>query len=156
MKNKHDKGAQPLQSENEVLDGQGERSAIDRPSWLGNALGIDKDTRASQARSMSSELFLQTRLFPLIERQVQVDRQTLVDLLVEFKRSRKDLDVGFEIANVMARILNRFQWYLVDDEESNLTLPSDALEREFDLFTALADLDFKNIDEEVQDRLHSG
>ena len=156
MKNKHDKDAQPLQSDNEVLDGQGERPTAGRPAWLGSALGIDEDTRFSQARSMSSELFLQTRLFPLIDRRAQIDRRTLVDLLVEFKRSRKDLDVGFEMANVMARILNRFQWHLVDDEDSALILPSDILDRELDLFTSLADLDFKSIDEEVQDRLHSG
>ena len=155
MKNKHDKGAQPLQSGDEAFNRQGKRSTVEGLAWLGNALGLTEDARVSQTRSMSSELFLQTQLFPLIEHQEQVDRRTLVNLLVEFKRSRKDLDVGFEMANVMARILNRFQWYLVDEEDSTLNLPSDTLERELDLFISLAELDFKSIDEEVQARLLS-
>ena len=155
MNNKREKGAQPLPSDEEASDGQGEGRTSARPSWLGSALGMNEDTRISQARSMSSELFLQTRLFPLLERRVPVDRQTLVDLLVEFKRSRKDLDVDFEIANVMARILNRLQWYLMEDETSPLGASSDTLDRDLELLTCLADLDFQRIDAEVSDRLQS-
>ena len=156
MKNKHGKGTPPLRPGNTVLDGQVEHPTGNKSSWLTGAIGLDEDTRVCQARSMASELFLQTRLFPLIERQAQVDKRTLVDLLVDFKHSRRDLDVEFEMAQVMARILSRFEHHLFDDTDGAQPFLSDSLEREMDLFTSLAELDFQGIDEEVWNRLHSG
>ena len=105
---------------------------------------------------MASEVFLQSQLFPLVDGQTQLDENTLVDLLVDFKRRRADLNVEFEISQVMARLLNRFQYHLIDDAEGTGPELPDALEQQLDLFARLADLDFERIDEAVRDRLRSG
>jgi hypothetical protein len=152
MKNKHGKGTRPG---NVVIVEQIEYRAGDRCAWLAGALGIDENTRLYQARAIASEIFLQTRLFPLIEGKQRLDEATVIDLLVGFKQSRDDLDVQFEMAQVMARLLGRFQCHLIDESDNSVPLVSDSLEREMELFIALSELDFEIIDVAVQDRLHS-
>jgi hypothetical protein len=105
---------------------------------------------------MVSEIFIQTQLFPLIENQETVDEAKLVRLLVDFKRSRKDLAIEFEMAQVMARILCRFQCYLINEADGTSSLISDPLSRELDVFFSLAELDFQRIDDEVRNQLHFG
>ena len=152
MKNKHGKGTRPG---NIIMVEQVEYGVGDKGAWLPSSLGLDEDTRLYQARAIASEIFLQTRLFPLIESGQPLDESLVVDLLVDFKRSRDDLDVEFEMAQVAARLLSRFQCHLIDEADSSLPLLSDSLEREMELFTALTELDFESIDATVRDRLDS-
>lgn len=156
MKNKHGKGARAPRPGNAAVDGQVEYSPNDRSAWLINTFDLEEATRSCQARSMASEIFLQTQLFPLAASRIQLDESRIVDLLVDFKRSRRDLDVNFEMAQVMARILSRFQCHLIDDLENSQPVLPDSLEMELNLFVSLADLNIQRIDLAVQDRLHSG
>ncbi|SRR5258706_9187669 len=157
MKNKNEKNTLSSRTGKAVMDKQveallGSRRISDGCSWLASTLDLDQDTRSSQTRFVASEVFLQTRLFPLMDSPRQIDETTLVDLLVDFKRSRVDLNAGFEMSQVTANLLNRFQCHLIDD----MDIASAALERELELFTLLADLDFQRIDDTVRERLNSG
>jgi hypothetical protein len=124
-------------------------------SWLDISMGWDNRTRRIQERAMAAEVFLQSYLFPIAKTSLPVDQAQLVDLLVDFKRMRPDLDVGFEMAHVNARLLSRFECYLIDDEGDSPVTVSDAMLHELDLYTSLADLDFQSIDLAVRERLHS-
>jgi hypothetical protein len=156
MKNKSGKGARPLLPAMTILDPRGEYVPSGPRSWLAGVFGLDDDTRLCQARATASEVFLQTQLFPLVESGANIDEATIVDLLIDFKQSRGERAVEFEMAQVMARMLSRFQCHLLDETEGAPSVVSESLEREVDLFTALAGLDFQRIDEAVRERLHSG
>ena len=102
---------------------------------------------------MASEVFLKSCLFPRQENGEPLNEIVLVNLLVDFKQSRNDLDVDFEMAQIVARLLGRFQCYQVDGNDA---LPiCDFLEQELNLFASLAELDFQYIDEAVRNRLQS-
>ena len=158
MNAKKGKNQQPLRPGNTVLDSTLKYKAGDERTWLVGTLGLDANTRRSQQRAIAAEVFLQTCLFPLAEAGRQPDESNMVDLLAEFKRSRRDLDNGFEMAQVSARLLNRFQCYVLDDPdpEAPMALGFDSVQRELELFTSLASLDFQFIDTAVSERLHSG
>lgn len=158
MNPKIEKNQQPHRLGNAVLDGGITYQRGDERSWLEATLGPDEHTRRSQQRAIAAEVFVQTRLFPLTEKGKPPDETNLVDLLAEFKRSRRDLDNGFEMAHVSARLLSRLQCYMLDDPDPDapLALESDSLQREMDLFTSLAEFDFQRIDTAVRKRLHSG
>jgi hypothetical protein len=156
MRNKFGKGARPLLPAMPILDRQGENVPAGRHTWLTGILGLDDEIRLCQARASASEVFLQTQLFPLIESGKQIEESIVIERLIEFQRSRREQEVEFEMAQVMARILSRFQYHLIDETEGAESVVSDSLESDLDLFTALAGLDFQRIDEEVRDRLHSG
>jgi|KBSSwiStaDraftv2_1062776.scaffolds.fasta_scaffold377913_3 hypothetical protein len=155
MKNKSGKGARPLLPSITVLDPRPRRDNTPgkRRSWLSDDT---EEIRLSQARAAASEIFLQTRLLPLIERGQRLDEATLTDLLIEFKRSRGNQDVPFEMAQVTARVLSRFQCYWLDDLNGDPPSDADSLTREVDLLAALAPLDFQRIDEQVRERLQAG
>ena len=156
MNPKSGKDQQSLRLENAVLDGGMAYSAGDAHSWLRDTLGLDVTTRLCQQRAHEAEVFLQTQLFPLAEAGKRPDESKLVELLVDFKQSRPDPKNGFEMAQLSARLLSRFQCYLLDDLNDPLALGSDSFEREMELFTSLADLDFQRIDTAVRERLRSG
>ena len=156
MKTKNGKSPRPLPPGNHVLDEQMDDFPDARQSWLTRTLGLDQDTRRSQRCAMAAEVFLQTRLFPLVQERQPIDEQTLVELLVDFRRSRGEREMEFEMSQVIARLLNRFQHHLVDQADSSLPALSRSLERELGLFTLLAPLDFQSIDRAVRERLHSG
>lgn len=150
MKNKNEEETRPA---NAVPGKQVEYYPGPADSWLKRVIGDDEETRTCQERAMASEVFLQSSLFPRQETGAPLDESALVDLLVDFKRSREDLNVDFEMAQVVARLLGRFQCYQIEDNDA---LPlSDSLERELDLFTSLAELDFQSVDEAVRNRLQS-
>jgi hypothetical protein len=156
MNNNNGKNEIPIRTGKDVLNKHveavpGHRRILDGCSWLVSASHLDQDTNNFQARSTASEIFIQTKLFPLIESRSQIHEAILVDLLVDFKRSRIDLDVDFEISQVSANLLNRFQCHLMDDTD----IISDSLQRELDLFVLIADLDFHHIDDVVRNRLKS-
>jgi hypothetical protein len=156
VKNKNVKGDQVEKRINIIGDQQVEFPMGNKPSWLTSSIGCDKSTHVRQGRSMASEIFVQTQIFPLIEDQETVDEAKLVSLLVDFKRSRKDLDIEFEMAQVMARILSRFQCHLINEADGTSSLVSDPLSKELEVFFALAELDFQRIDDEVRNQLHFG
>ena len=149
------KRPRPLWPADIVLDAPAENPPDDGRSLLRRVDGRDAEIQQQQARSRAAEVFLQTRLFPLAARRQSLDEQTLVDLLVEFKGSRARTEPAFEMAQVTARMLSRFQHYLLDDEtEGRPPAVSDALRLELELLQGLARLDFQHIDEQVQARLH--
>jgi hypothetical protein len=135
-------------------DGHVEYVAGYQRSWLDRATGRDESVVRSQERAVAAEVFLHSCLFPLAETSQNLDEATLVDLLVEFKRLRRDLDGEFQMAHISARLLSRFECYLIDDEDATPAV-SDSAVREMDLFSSLADLDFQHIDVAVRERLHS-
>jgi len=157
MKNKNEKNILFGRNGKAVMDNPveavpGRRRMSEGRSWLASTLDFDQDTSNSRARSIASEVFIQTRLFPLMESHTQIDEAVLVDQLVNFKLSRGDLNADFEMQQVTANLLNRFQCHVIDDIDTI----SEALKRELDLFTLLADLDFQRIDDSVRERLNSG
>jgi len=156
MKTRNDKSLRPLLPGNPVLGRQTDELPVAGQSWLTRTLGLDQETRRSQKCAMAAEVFLKSRLLPWVEARQPIDEPTLVELMVDFGRSRGEGEVGFEMAQVIARLLSRFQHHLIDDADPSLPLLSNSLERELDLFTSLAPLDFQNIDEGVRDRLRSG
>lgn len=104
---------------------------------------------------MAAEVFLQSCLFPIVEASLPVDETRLVDLLVDFRHLRPDLDDGFEMAHVSARLLSRFECFLIEDEGDPPVSLSDSMLHEIDLFGTLSDLDFQRIDRAVRERLHT-
>jgi hypothetical protein len=150
MKNKNEEEIRPSSA---VPRKQVEYYPGPTDSWLRRVAGDDEETRTCQERSMASEVFLKSWLFPRQENREPLDESALVDLLVDFKQSREDLDVDFEMAQIVARLLGRFQCYQIDDNDALLL--SDSLARELDLFASLAELDFQSIDETVRSRLQS-
>ena len=156
MKNNNAKDDQTEKHINSIEEDEIEFPGGNKSSWLTSSIGYDKGINVRQVCSMASEIFLQTQLFPRIETQETVDEEKLVSLLVDFKRSRKDLDIEFEMAHVVARILSRFQCHLIDEADGTSPMISDPLSWELDVFFALAELDFQRIDEEVTKRLHFG
>lgn len=158
MSPKTERNQQSFRRENAALDGGMAFRTGTKTTWITGAVRPDEHIRRSQERAMAAEVFLQSCLFPLAEAGSQPDETRLVDLLAAFKRARRDLDGSFEMAHVNARLLSRFQCYLLDDPDPNqpLALESDSLQRELALFTSLAELDFQRIDTAVRKRLHSG
>jgi hypothetical protein len=158
MNSKTGKNQQSFPRWDAALEGPMAFASGTKSTWLPDTLGPDVNIRRSQERAMAAEVFLQTCLFPLAEEGSQPDETRLVDLLATFKRARRDLDNGFEMAHVTARLLNRLQCYMLDDPDPTqpLALESDSLQRELALFTSLAELDFQRIDTAVRKRLHSG
>lgn len=156
MNPKSGKDQPSIRLENAVLDGGMAYRTGDAHSWLRDTLGLDVNTHRSQQRAREAEVFLQTHLFPLAEAGKPPNESKLVDLLVDFKRSRPNQTNGFEMAQLSARLLSRFQCYLLDDFDDPLALGSDSLEREMELFISLASFDFQRIDTAVRERLRSG
>jgi hypothetical protein len=156
MKTKNEKSVRLLLPGSPVLERQRDNFPDGSQSWLDHSLGLDREALRSQKGAIAAELFLQTRLFPRLEEHQPINEQTLVDLLVDFKRSRGDCEVEFEMAQLAARLLSRFQCHLLDEDYSLPKLGSSALKRELDLFVSLAGLDFQRIDQAVRERLHSG
>jgi hypothetical protein len=153
MKTKNERSPRLLPHGDRILDRGLDDVPDTRESWLDE---MYHEKPRSQKRAIAAELFLQTRLFPRVEEGQSLDEQILADLLVDFRRSYKAGDVQFEMAQVAARLLSRFQCHLLDDEHLSLPARSGALEREFELFTSLSALDFQRIDQTVRKRLHSG
>src|SRR5262245_18396047 len=100
MKKKFAKGPRPRWPADIVVDARAENTPDDDPSLLDPIRGLDAQTQQNQARSTAAEVFLQTCLFPRAALQQAPDEQTLVDLLVKFKRSRANTDPAFEMAQV--------------------------------------------------------
>lgn len=156
MKNNNVKDDQTEKHINSIEEDEIEFPVENKSSWLTSSISSDKGIHVRQGWSIASEIFLQSQLFPLIEKQEAVDEAKLVSLLVNFKKSRNDLDVDFEMAHVVARILSRFQCHMLNEADDMTSLISDPLSWELDVFFALAELDLQRIDEEVTNRLHFG
>lgn len=156
MKTKNEKSSRALSPENPILDRQFDDDPNARQSWLDKSLGLDSETPRNQKRAIAAELFLRTRLLPRIEANQPVNEPILVEQLVDFRRSCKEGDVYFEMSQVAVRLLSRFQCHLLDDQHFSLAAPSAALQRELELFTILAALDFQAIDIAVREQLYSG
>ena len=99
---------------------------------------------------------MQTMLVPLVNSHKNIDESMVVDLLVEFKQTRKQFRKDFEISQVAGSLLNRFQSYLIQDTDEIPSSTSDILEADIRLFISIANLDFQFIDNAVNKRLNIG
>lgn len=156
MKPKNGKTGRLYQPSNIILESQMEIPAPQRSSWLKSALGLDEETQVRQKLALAAEIFLQTALFPLIDRAEHIDEETLIELLIIFKRLHTELNTEFEMSQVTARLLHRFQCRLMDEGEPFLPPIADPPDRDVLCLTTLARLDFQRIDEAVQDQYLSG
>ena len=86
----------------------------------------------------------------------QIDESVMADLLVEFKQSRPGPGSDFEISQAMGMLLNRFQYHMIEEANNTLLEVSEALELDVLLFSSLADLDLKQVDNAVRNRMHNG
>ena len=150
MKSKNGKTGRMYQPANIILDGQMEAVTPVRFSWLAGALGLDEDTRVHQRRALAAELFLQTSLFPLLDRAETIDEDKLIKLLILFKHAHPDLNTEFEMSQVSARLLHRFQCRFLNDEEEAGPPVNELQDRDTLCLIALASLDFQRIDEAVR------
>lgn len=121
-------------------------------SWLKSTLEDDSDALMCQARMLCSELFLQSVLYPLVERGVPINEEVLSDKLVDYKRSSPGSGQDFEASNILGSILNHFQCYSSDDVDSQMD-HSAPLDQDFQLLMTLSELDLKAVDQTVLKRL---
>jgi len=121
-------------------------------SWLKSTIEEDSDSRMCQARMLCSELFLQSVLYPLVERGVPINEEVLSNKLVDFKRSSPGSGQDFEASNILGSVLNHFQCYSSNDLDSQLD-HSAPLDKDFQLLMTLSELDLKVVDETVLKRL---
>lgn len=138
-----------------VLDGGIIYVPNEEHSWLETTVEQSKKTCQGQERAFAAEIFLKTSLLPLVESGQQPDEAQLVILLTDFKRARPDLNTEFEMAHIVARLLNHFQYFLLDDFNTDENAQSDAMRHEMDLFFTLEILNFQRIDSAVRERLQS-
>ena len=127
----------------------------EKQSWLDATVEQSKRARQGQERSFAAEIFLRTSLLPHMESNQPPDEALLVMLLVDFKRARPDLNPEFEIAHIIARLPNHFQYFLIDDLCMDTNTQPAALQHEIVLFNFLEALDFQSIDSAVRKRLQS-
>jgi hypothetical protein len=126
------------------------------PSWLSSAAGADPETRLRKDRLLASEVFMKTRLIPLVQNGARIDETSLVDLLVDFKRSRSGAGSDFKTPQLMGTLLNRFQCHLMDDNGDEVSEFPDLLELDVLVYSSLAELDLEAVDHAVRERYASG
>jgi hypothetical protein len=124
-------------------------------SWLKSTLVKEVDSLLCQYRSLYAELFLQSILYPFVDDGSTIDEETLVNLLVDYKKSLSGFEPDFELSNVLANILNHFQCYSADEVSMQLVY-SEALNRDLRLFTMLSELDQKAVNQMVLKLIKTG
>jgi hypothetical protein len=161
MKKKDDKVAGYLTNASNTTDVLNviylpEHSEAKAPTdWLKLTVSKERELLLSQSGGLGCELFLHSVLYPLIERDVELDEQLLTDRLVDYKKSSPGFGSDFEVSNMIGNILNHFQFYSADEVEEQPG-HSPQLDKDLRLFMMLCDLDLKAIDETVRKRINQG
>lgn len=161
MFKKNQNGKQTIPAGNTFALRADEQEASDSPvpqrsSWLSSADGTDPRTRVHKDRLLASEVFMKTRLIPLVQNGVRIDNTSLADLLVEFKRSRSGVGEDFTTSQLMGTLLNRFQHYFVEEAGDTAGDISKVLELDVLVYSSLAELDLEAVDDTVRERCASG
>lgn len=154
MKKKEEKTATPLLAVSEV-DGTKavHPAAVAGSRWLKVALGEDPEALKHQERCLASENFLQTQLYPLVDREVEFNVTLLVDLLVEYKKNTRHAGWDFEISNVFGTILNRFELYSAGNANVAWSADFEMLDKDVTLLEILSEMDLQIVDRLVRQRM---
>lgn len=154
MKKKEEKTATPLLTVSEV-DGTKavHPAAVAGSRWLKAALGEDPEALKHQEHCLASENFLQTQLYPLVDREVKFNIALLVNLLVEYKKNTQHAGWDFEISNVIGTILNRFELYSAGNPNVAWSEDFEMLDKDVTLLEILSEMDLQTVDRQVKQRM---